>query len=351
MNVHTSYKNLDKTPDLEREINLQIEKLSRRLQVFRADLVHLRVTLEHSNDREGFILSADLRLPSGDIAARESAPTASAAIKAGFDQLIEQLSKHKDHLRAQWKWPRRRRVGRTRPQPQVPFEETLAAVQAPKISEQDINGYIDANMARLFRFVERELQYRENSGALRRDQVAPEEVVDEAVATALSDNHERPERISLEPWLYRLAIRAIDEVAHRSTEDLASVPLDHAPRPDHNMQVGADENQLQFHQPDEAMANQDLIADRRTATPEASVYSEEMITMVEAALLKAKPEDREAFLLYAVEGFTPDEISAISDRPVDHVRKSVTSAREYLRRALPMPDEFKDKLLQHAKIA
>lgn len=352
MNVHTSYKNLDKSPDLEREIKQQIEKLSRRLQVFRPDLVHLRVTLDHTNDREGFTMTADLRLPSGDIAARESAPTASAAIKTGFDQLIEQLAKHKDHLRAQWKWPRRRRVGRTRPQPQVPFEETLAAVQPEKISEQDINGYIDANMARLFRYVERELQYRENSGALQRDQVAPEEVIDEAVASALSDNQERPERISLEPWLYRLAIRAIDEVAHRNGDgNMISVPLDHAARPDHNEQVGADENQLQFHHPDEAMTNRDLIADRRTATPEASAYSDEMITIVEAALLKARPEDREAFLLFAVEGFTPDEISAISDRPVEQVRKSVTSARDYLRRSLPMPDEFKDKLLQHAKIA
>jgi RNA polymerase sigma factor (sigma-70 family) len=351
MNVHTSYKNLDKTPDLEREINLQIEKLSRRLQVFRPDLVHLKVTLDHVNERQGFSITADLRLPSGDMAARESAPTASAAIKSGFDQLIEQLAKHKDHLRAQWKWPRRRRVGRTRPQPQVPFEETLAAVQAPKISEQDINGYIDANMDRLFRFVERELQYRENSGALQRDQVAPEEVIDEAVANALGDSIERPERISLEPWLYRLAIRAIDEVAHRNRENVVSVPLDHASRPDHNEQVGADENQLQFHHPDEAMTNRDLIADERTATPEASAYSDEMITMVEAVLLQASPEDREAFLLFAVEGFTPDEISAISDRPVEHVRKSVVSAREFLRRALPVPDEFKDKLLQHAKIA
>lgn len=351
MNVHTSYKNLDKTPDLEREINQQVEKLSRRLQVFRPDLVHLRVTLDHTNDREGFTVSADLRLPSGDIAARESAPTASAAIKTGFNQLGEQLAKHKDHLRAQWKWPRRRRVGRSRPQPQVPFEETLAAVQAPKVSEQDINGYIGANMDRLFRYVEREIQYRENSGALQREQVAPEEVIDEAVANALSDGHDRPEQISLEPWLYRLAMRAIDDLAHRSRENVVAIPLEHSPRPDHNEQVGTDENQLQFHQPDDAMTNRDLIADRRTATPEASVYSEEMITMVEAALLKASPEDREAFLLFAVEGFTPDEISAISDRPVEQVRKSVTSARDYLRRALPMPDEFKDKLLQHAKIA
>lgn len=351
MNVHTSYKNLPKTPDLEREINGLIEKLSRRLQVFRPELVHLRVTLDHANEREGFSVSADLRLPSGDMAARESAPTASAALKTCFDQLSEQLAKHKDHLRAQWKWPRRRRVGRTRPQSQVPFEETLAAVQAPTISEQDINSYVNANLDRLFRYVERELQYRENTGALQADQVTPEEVVDEVIANALGDGNGRPEKVALEPWLYRMATRAIDDLASRNHEDVIAIPLDHAARQDHNTQSGTDENQLQFHQPDESMTNRDLIADPRTSSPEASAYSDEMITLVEATLLKAKREDREAFLLFTVEGFTPDEIAVISDRPVEDIRKSVMTARDYLRKALPMPDEFKDKLLQHAKIA
>ena len=351
MNVHTSYKNLQKTPDLEREINQQTEKLKKRLQVFRPDLVHLRATVQENNAREGFTVSVDLKLPSGDMAARQNADTASAAIKTAFDQLTEQVTKHKNHLRAQWKWPRRRKEGRNRPSPQVPFEETIAAVQTPTISSDDITGYVNANLNRLFLYVEREILYRENTGALRRDQVMAEEVVDEVIANALTDSSHRPEKVSLEPWLYRLAVRAIDDIANRNSDESESVPLDHAAQKDRRMPPGTDENELQFHQPDEAVANEDLIPDTRVATPEATVYSEEMVTMVEAALLKARPQDREAFLLYVVEGFTPDEISVISDRPVDQVRKSVVSAREFLRKALPMPPEFKDKLLQHAKIA
>lgn len=351
MNVHTSYKNLNKTPDLEREINLQTEKLKKRLQVFRPELVHLRVTVEENNAREGFKVSADLKLPSGDMAARQTGDTASAAIKTAFEQLTEQLGKHKDHLRAQWKWPRRRRVGRTRPEPQVPFEETLAAVQPPTISSDDITGYVNANLDRLFLFVEREILYRENTGALQRDLVSAEEVVDEVIANALGDSNHRPEKVALEPWLYRLAVRAIGDIGNRNGEQVSGVSLDQAAPRDGRTQHGTDENELQYHQPDESVSNRDLIADSRTASPEASVYTEEMVTMVEAALLKAQPQDREAFLLYVVEGFTPDEIAVISDRSIDQVRKSVVSAREYLRKALPMPDEFKDKLLQHAKIA
>jgi DNA-directed RNA polymerase specialized sigma24 family protein/ribosome-associated translation inhibitor RaiA len=345
MNVHISYK-LFKTPDLEKEFKQQIDKLARRLQVFRPELVHLHAIVEETSARQGPTVSLNLRLPSGQMATKESGPTASAAIKAAFEQLVEQITKHKDHLRSEHKWPRRRRG---RPEPQVPFEETLASVQPSTVSDQDITTYINANITALYRFVERELRYRENIGLLRREQLSPEEVVDEAVATALSNGGEKPDQFALEPWLYRLAIRALGELASRSREEVPSVPLDHAYRQTdvHNQ----DELQMQFHQPDEAVVNRDLIADAGASTPEASAASEEMISLVEASLLGAKREDREAFLLYAVEGFTPEEIAVISDRPVEQVRVSIASAREYLRKALPVPEEFKDKLLQHAKIA
>ncbi|MGZ4823546.1 MAG: sigma factor-like helix-turn-helix DNA-binding protein [Terriglobales bacterium] len=348
MNVHISYK-VSKTPDLEKEFNQQIKKIGKRLQVFRPELVHLHAIIEENNPREGPSVSLNLRLPSGQMAAKENGPTPTAAIKGAFEQLVEQVTKHKDMLRNAHKWPRRRRAGATRPQPQVPFEETIAAVQTPTISGEDVRSYINANFLLLTRFVERELRYRENLGLVRRDQVSPEEVIDEAVANALDNGEDKPEVVSLEPWLFRLARRAIDEIAGRNGEQVPQVPLDHAYRQTdiHN----ADELQMQFHQPDEAVANEDLIADSRVSTPEASAATDEMITMVEAALLTAKAEDREAFLLYAVEGFTPDEIAVITNRSVDQVRAAVASAREHLHKSLVVPDEFKDKLLQHSKIA
>ncbi|MGB9105091.1 MAG: sigma factor-like helix-turn-helix DNA-binding protein [Terriglobales bacterium] len=347
MNVHISYK-VSKTPDLDKEFNQHIEKMGKRLQFFRPELVHLHAIIEEKSAREGPSVALNLRLPSGQMAAKVNGPTPTAAIKAAFEQLVEQLTKHKDMLRNAHQWPRRRRVGSTRPQ-QVPFEETLAAVQPPTISGEDVRSFINANFTLLFRFVERELRYRENLGLIRRDQVSPEEVVDEAVANALDNGEDKPELVSLEPWLYRLARRAIDQLASRNGEQVPQVPLDHAYR--QTDVHDADELQMQFHQPDEAVNNEDVIADVRVSTPEASAASDEMITLVEYALLGAKPEGREAFLLYAVEGFTPDEIAVITSRPVDEVRTSIAGAREHLRKSLVDPAKFKDKLLQHSKIA
>ena len=81
MNVHISYE-LRKTPDLEKEINHLVEKLRKRLQIFRPELLHLKGMVEQSSPREGTIVSLNLRLPSGQLAAQRSARTPVAAIKA-----------------------------------------------------------------------------------------------------------------------------------------------------------------------------------------------------------------------------------------------------------------------------
>ena len=57
MNVHVSYK-VQKTHDIEKEITHQIEKMQKRLRVFRPELVHLKVVLEQNSAREGTEVTA-----------------------------------------------------------------------------------------------------------------------------------------------------------------------------------------------------------------------------------------------------------------------------------------------------
>jgi RNA polymerase sigma factor (sigma-70 family) len=175
------------------------------------------------------------------------------------------------------------------------------------------------------------------------------EIINEAVANALGDGLDKPERLALEPWLYRLSMRAIDDLSSRTGEDPGSVPLQRNQRAP-NVRA-SDEPQLQYHQPDEQLIAQDTIPDRGTATPEDIAASDEMITLVEVALLSAPRENREAFILNAIEGFTVEEIAAITDRKPEQVRASVNSARDHLRKALPIPNEFRNKLLQHTRTA
>lgn len=342
MNVHLSYK-VHKTPDIEKDINHLVEKLRKRLQVFRPELVHLKGVVEQNSPREGITVSLNLRLPSGQMAVQQSASTAAAAVRAAFDDLLQQITRHKDLLRNSHKWQRRRSEN-ARAEIHFPFEQTLASVQPPTVSSDDVRSYVNANLGRLELFVERELYFRETADQVPADFLTKEEVIDEVIARALGDGGEKPERLALEPWLYRLAIRSIGDLSAHSQEGVSPVHLEDSARK-RNVRA-SDEPELQFHQPDETLTGESVIADRRVATPEDIASSDEMIALVQFALDGAKRPDREVFILHTIEGFSVDEIAAITDRKPDEIRSSISAARDHLRRSPPLADRFRDQLLR-----
>jgi RNA polymerase sigma factor (sigma-70 family) len=342
MNVHISYK-ISKTSDLDKQVKHQLEKLGKHLQVFRPDLVHVKGIVEESSAREGFVVSLNLRLPSGQMAAQEKSPVASTAIKAAFDGLTEQLKQHKQLLRSKHKWVRRRDVDR-RDLEIASFESTIAMVRPETVSPLDIASYIDVNLPRLERFVERQIAYRESQGDLQPDQVAAEDVVAEAIATALGDELEKPERIKIEPWLYRLATEAIDRLS-ASDGNERDIPLERQ----HGTQnvLASDEARLQFHQPDDKLLEEDIIADGHAGNPEEMASRQELITIVQTVLRDAQRSDREVFILHAVEGFSQEEIAAITNHTLEEVRASIRKARQHLQRALPIKALSKDRFVEY----
>ncbi len=223
MNVHISYK-ISKTSDLEKLIHQQTEKLSRYLQVFRPELVHLKGIVEENSVRQGILVSLNLRLPSGQMASQETSSTAISAVKAAFDDIVEQLKKHKELLRNQHKWLRRRAPQRTAIKT-VPFEDTIAAVKPEQVSQGDISEYIDINLPRLKRFIQRELQYREDQEQLTPGNIAVEDVINEADCECAQRGYEKPERMKLEPWIHRLALQAIDHLASDGNDE-GRIPLE-----------------------------------------------------------------------------------------------------------------------------
>jgi RNA polymerase sigma factor (sigma-70 family) len=342
MNVQITYK-VPKTPDLEKLIQQQVEKLSRYLQVFRPELVHLKGSISENSARQGVAVSLNLRLPSGQMASQETASNANAAIKLGFDDVAEQVKKHKQLLRNQHNWPRRRGPQRAAIDT-VPFEETVAAVKPEQISDQDVSNYINVNFPRLRRFIERELQHRVDQGQLQADQITVDDVVNEAIANALGEQHDKPERMKLEPWMHRLAIEAIGRLASDGGDE-GRIPLEPARAPQ-NVQA-SDEAVWQFHQPDEKLYEENVIADPAASNPEELAARRELMDLVETTLRDAGRNEREAFIFYTIEGFTLEEIADITNHTVEEVRAAIRRAREHLQRALPL----KDKLVEYSKSA
>ncbi len=346
MNVHISYK-ISKTSDLEKLIQQQTEKLSRHVQVFRPELVHLKGVVEENSARQGILVALNLRLPSGQMSSQETSSTAVSAVKVAFDDIVEQLKKHKQLLRNQHSWPRRRAPQRAVIST-IPFEDTIAAVKPEEVSHGDISEYININLPRLKRFIQREMQYREDQELLAPGNIAIEDVVNEAIANALSEAYEKPERMKLEPWIYRLTREAIDHLASDGNNE-GRIPLERS-RGEQNVR-GTDEALLQFHQPDEKLFEENVIADTSANNPEELAARRELITQVETTLRDAGRNEREAFIYYTIEGFTLEEIADITNHTVEEVRAAIRKAREHLQRALPMKDPLKDRLVEYSKSA
>jgi len=312
--------------------------------VFRPELIHLKGVVEEMSAREGTSVALNLRLPSGQLAVQTKAPTASTAVKGAFEDLLQQLNKHKEVLRASHKWQRGRRGDSARrgaTVSEVPFEETLAAVFPETISSDDVRSFVNANLARLERFVEREIYFREVQDLIATGSVSKDEVIDEAIASALTDGQEKPEKFALEPWLYRQALRALDELSRTDESNGNAVHLeDSARRP--NVK-GSDEPELQFHQPDESITGATVIPDARVATPEQIMASDELLRLIASSLRDLGEGPREAFILHAIEGFNVEEIVVITGLSSEQVLAFVSAARDHLRKAPGLAKQFRGR--------
>src|SRR5438270_6878201 len=368
MNVHVSYK-AGKTPDVEREFNHQIQKLQARLQVFKPDLVHLHAMLDQDNNRS-VSASLNLRLPSGQMAAQSSGENAIAATKAAFGDLISQLTKHKELLRGHWTRKSLRRAGRERltqmPPPaqaatvhtngkaQAQTHRAVAAEMRPPAAQTDgaavadVELWLSANLPKLEEFIDQELNFQIESDKIREDQISREEVIDEVIVSALSDEGGRKELLSSESWFHRLSLQAIRRLIHDNA-DTANISLD-APAGIQNV-TGSDENVLQYHQPDDSLPGESTIRDENMRTPEEIMAGDEFVAQLDIVLGGVKASDREAFVLYTLEGFTVDEISRLAGRSAEEVRQSIQEARSHIQQKLPTQNQLRKSLLHHSRVA
>jgi DNA-directed RNA polymerase specialized sigma24 family protein/ribosome-associated translation inhibitor RaiA len=358
MNAHVSYK-AGKTPDVEREFHHQLQKLQRRLHVFKPDLVHLRAVVDQEIGRKAST-SLNLRLPSGRMAAQKSGENALAAVKSAFADLFAQVTKHKELLRGHWtgKSTRRQARGTANEVSSAPGRlegvKAISGVEAPPIGKTDtaainnIETWLSANLRRLELFVDRELDFQVEADRIREGQITREEVIDEVIVSALSQEDGKAQLLSLESWFHHLAVHAIRRLI-TTNADTGSVSLD-APAGIQNV-TGSDENVLQYHQPDDSLPEESIIRDQSVRTPEEIMAGDEMVAQLDIVLRGVQAEDREAFVLYTLEGFTVEEISRLASRPADRVRESIRHARTHIQAKLPAQNQLRESLLHHSRVA
>jgi RNA polymerase sigma factor (sigma-70 family) len=166
--------------------------------------------------------------------------------------------------------------------------------------------------------------------------------------SALSEQDSGSRFLSEESRFQGLALQAIRRLAEANA-DSADVSLD-VPARSQNV-TASDENILQYHQPDDQPQGEGVVRDINVRTPEEIFLSEELVAQLDIVLRELTAADREAFVLYTLEGFTIEEISRLSDRPPDHVRKSIEKARDRVQQHLPEKNDLRSRLLKRSRVA
>lgn len=341
MHVHFIVQ-VPKSSTLDEHIQRLGRKIERLLAVFQPDLVRLRGRLTRNSVRAGVICSLSLNLPTGQLASEASAANAQLALHQAGDDIVEQIKKHKQRLHRE-----QRRSGHATVRNMPAAGELAPAPVSNESERQDLSAYIAANVDQLRRFVARQLRLREQWGQLRPGQLDVREVLDEMIADALSSpngRHPAPPR-----WFYLLAVQAIHRLAGQTDQQYGGEVSDSLDREltEAEKRREEEEEYAEFSAVEQPQLS-DITPDLSMGTPEEAAATEEAVTLLEAALERLPPRQREDLVLFAIEGFALDEIAMLSRRTPEQVLHDVRQANEQLARQDNIPGELRRLLVEQA---
>lgn len=99
MRLETSYKNIEKNDVLEDTIDKNMEKVQRRIKLFKRDApVHLSVHLEKNPHKEQYLCWINMYMPYKVIKAHRTHANTCKAINDSFSAIVAQLDKFKHKL-------------------------------------------------------------------------------------------------------------------------------------------------------------------------------------------------------------------------------------------------------------
>ena len=325
MNTTWAYHNCGET--LKGEIQCYAQKkltrIERLLSRFRPSLKELAITVYHHRQASGdhFEARAVLHLPTGTLAAQELSDTWRGAIDLVLDELANQVRRHKEKLRGDWVYKRKRRQRE---------EMSAAGPLLTRDREQSRRKTFYQLLAPMLRTVEsharRELRLMELEGRVRAGEFGVVDVVDEVLLRAWQQYNERPRHLELDAWLMRILHHVLAQLGKEPPKASLEEPVPwEEPRKDEE-DIGYAEAELH------TLA--DLVTDEQQATAWERIDADEQRKVVEQELLRLEPRQRETLMAHVLDGFDTTEIAMIQDRDEKEVMADLQNAREALRKGI-----------------
>lgn len=304
-------------PEVEAKLaELPVDPVELRLAVF-----HL-LEADTPETTESWELQAALHLTTQTLVAESRAETPREAMT----QLVAELARRIDDYVEQPEEVCRVRQG---------LEAILPLLQrnhAEGRSYQFI-AFLAPLVRSLITHARRELDILELEGKVPPEELAPNDILDETLLQAWKRFDQRPPGVPLDLWLISL----IHEVTSGIARGEVQIPLPSAedvPLPEREDREEA-EAEFPFEEDTDPLTEWEQLLPGHPALAAWDEMDVEERRSQTARLLSRLPtEQRHALVLATVEGFTPEQIAAVQDRPVSAVLSDLESARATLSQAL-----------------
>jgi RNA polymerase sigma factor (sigma-70 family) len=298
-------------------------RLERLLARVPADQRHVRVALWR--EREWQRARIVLTMPTGTLVGNGQGDTPAAAIDQAVERLVREIVRHKELLRREALLRRRRR------------REAELAAAVPEL-EDDLRRRDRRAFVELLRPLLRDLREhaRHELAIARLDgRIAPgaltvSDLFDEVVARAWARFDQRPLDRPLDQWLLGLLHEAMDEAARGTLQsvDLTQPIASAERRPEPETSWVAESEP--FWGPPQPLRIEDVLPEAEVPEVIQQLDVEDDARWIAAELRDAPPDERRAFLLWALEGWSDDEIAMLLDRTPESVRNAIERVRARL---------------------
>jgi RNA polymerase sigma factor (sigma-70 family) len=311
MNVKIQTHHVHVTEALERLINRNAKKIQKILPTFASEDLDLHVTLEKLPRGPQYHTVLVLTMPQSTIRVEEMKKNPAPCVLGAFAELVRRIKKFKSQLNRERFWSR----------------ESLPSAETPSVeTTRELENAINHNLDQVEQYIQRELYHHSVMNGIPAGLLESHAVLDEVFLEVSSKVSSRPENIPLQQWMFHIArsvvLNRIKSIQSTSDESHVEERVPEASQ-------WEDEEQ-NFHQPDEVLHLEDLIRDERSVTPEELLVREETQEKLHNSVAQLPSSIRESFVLFCLEGFNSDEVAMIAGKDPGEVLRDVEQARQEL---------------------
>ena len=313
MNIKIHTRNLDLLKTHQRLIDRHCAKIRKLLPTFAADTVDLDVNLEKLPRGSQYQTGVVLTLPQRVIRVEEIENNPATSLVLAFTELRRRVKRFKSQLNRERLWRK---------------AELETPESAPSTTALYLEGEAGEHIEKLENYVRREIYHQVLTGVIPPGLIEPQSIVDEVYVRVTSRPEARPGDLTVEQWMFQVARNLLRNRMREIEERFEESPLEEPP----NSERRWDDDDLNFYQPDESLRLEDLLKDSAGYNPEELLTQDESEERLQRAVAALPQAARESFVLFALEGFTSDEVAMMTGRKPAQILDDVEDAREILRR-------------------